>query len=207
MLAWIDLEATSLLTTAHVLEVAAIVTDDQLQEVDRFHRVIYWDGADGLSGLDADSPDEVVAEAALARIELARIDLVVARLHARNGLWAASYASPYLLPEVDDELAAFLARTSRGADGSTAQIAGSSIWFDRGLMAVSLPLALKQLHYRTVDVTTLNEMARRFWPSLLAGIPQKREIHRAMPDVEDSLALGRYYAERISNSLLSEGAL
>lgn len=50
MLAWIDLEATGLIAAEHaVLEVAAIVTDDQLQEVHRFHRVVYWPGAEGLA--------------------------------------------------------------------------------------------------------------------------------------------------------------
>jgi oligoribonuclease len=65
-------------------------------------------------------------------------------------------------------------------------------------MSVHLPRALRQLHYRCVDVTTLNELARRFWPRLHQFVPSKREIHRAMPDIEDSLALCRYYASQIS---------
>lgn len=195
MLAWIDLEATGLVAAKHaVLEVAAIVTDDTLCEVGRFHRVVHWPPAALLAHLGADSPEEDVVTATT----LMKVDRVVVELHAKSGLWAEAAESTHLLTDVDDQLAEFLAQTSIGKDGQKAQIAGSSIWLDRSFMAVSLPLALGQLHYRCVDVTTLNELARRFWFRLHEGIPGKREIHRAMPDIEDSLALCRYYASRIA---------
>lgn len=195
MLAWIDLETTGLLSTEHaVLEVAAIVTDDLLQEVDRFHRVVHWPLTMRFAHLRGDSPeDQFVAAAALMKF-----DRVVIEMHARSGLWAESAASVHALADVDDQLADFLARTSVGQDAQRAQIAGSSIWLDRAFMSVSLPRALRQLHYRCVDVTTLNELARRFWPRLHQGRPSKREIHRAMPDIEDSLMLGRYFAAQIA---------
>lgn len=200
MLAWIDLEATSLVAATHtLLEVAAIVTDDQLVEVGRFHRVVHWPGAERLAHLGADSSDEAFANAAAA----AEIDRVVVEMHAKNGLWSEAAKSSHSLAAVDDQLAGFLAQVAMATDATTgqrvkAQIAGSSIWFDRSLMVVSLPRALEQLHYRTVDVTTLNELARRSWPRLQDGKPKRRELHRAMPDIEDSLMLCRYYVERIA---------
>jgi oligoribonuclease len=200
VLAWIDLEATSLVAAAHaLLEVAAIVTDDQLAEVGRFHRVVYWEGAARLAHLGPDSPDEAFTEAAAAT----GINHVVVEMHARNGLWRESATSPHGLAEVDDPLAEFLAQTAMATDGATGQvlklqIAGSSVWFDRTLMAVSLPQALGQFHYRMIDVTTLNELARRFWSRLHGNKPHRRELHRAMPDIEDSLALCRYYAGQIA---------
>lgn len=195
MLVWIDLEATSLVTSAAILEVAAIVTDDRLLEVGRFHRVVHWRLSEQLAHLGADSSEDAFASGAAVQA----LDLVVVQMHARSGLWNESAKSQHSLAEVDDQLAEFLAQTARGEDGAKAQIAGSSIWFDRGLMTVSLPRALKQLHYRNVDVTTLNEMGRRFWPRLYGGVPSKRELHRAMPDIEDSLGLCRYYAEKIAS--------
>lgn len=200
MLAWIDLEATSLAASAHLLEVAAIVTDDQLREVGRFHRVVYCPLAEQIAHLGLDSPEEALALGAAST----GIDLVVVKLHARNGLWAESVRSPHRLTAVDDQLAEFLALTASSTDATTrqvskAQIAGSSIWFDRALMTGRLPRALKQLHYRCVDVTTLNELGRRFWPKMHGGIPRKREIHRAMPDIEDSLGLCRYYVSQIAS--------
>lgn len=202
MLAWIDLEATSLVAAAHsLLEVAAIVTDDQLVEVGRFHRVVHWEGAERFAHLGPDSSDEAFANAASA----AEIDRVVVEMHAKNGLWPEAAKSLHSLAAVDDQLAGFLAQVAMATDATTgqrvkAQIAGSSIWFDRSLMVVSLPRALAQLHYRTVDVTTLNELARRSWPGLHAGKPARRELHRAMPDIEDSLTLCRYYVEQIASA-------
>jgi oligoribonuclease len=194
MLAWIDLEATGLIATEHaILEVAAIVTDDQLQEVDRFHRVVYWPEAKPLAHLGVDSPEEQFTLAA----NLMKIDQVVLKLHAKSGLWAEAAASTHMLTDVDDQLADFLARVSIGPDAQKAQIAGSSIWLDRSFMSVHLPQALRQLHYKCIDVTTLNELARRFWSPLYQGVPGRREIHRALPDIEDSLALCRYYAAQI----------
>jgi oligoribonuclease len=195
MLAWIDLEATGLIAAKHaILEVAAIVTDDRLQEVDRFHRVVYWEPAQLLAHLGANSTPDRFAEAATSM----EMDPVVIELHARNGLWTEAASSPHSLTEVDEQFADFLARVSVGQDAQRAQIAGSSIWLDRSFMSVSLPRALAQLHYKCVDVTTLNELSRRFWPRLHQGLPGKREIHRAMPDIEDSLELCRYYAARVS---------
>lgn len=183
MIAWIDLESTGLVAAASaVLEVAAIVTDDRLREVGRFHRVVHWPRAEQLA----------------VGSETAGIDPAVVDLHAKNGLWAESARSPHRLADVDDQLAEFLARTATDSSSGRPQVAGSSIWFDRALMVVSLPRALAQLHYRSVDVTTLSELARRFWPGLLGGAPCKREIHRALPDIEDSLALCRYYVEQIA---------
>lgn len=197
MLAWIDLETTGLVATEHaILEVATIVTDDQLREVSRFHRVVYWARAKLLAHLGLDSSEDQLTRAA----DLTKIDPVVVKLHARSGLWAEAARSRHPLPDVDDQLAHFLAEVSVGPDTQRAQIAGSSIWLDRYFMGVSLPRALRQLHYRCLDVTTLNECARRFWPQLHLGVPGKREIHRAMPDIEDSLALCRYYATRIETS-------
>jgi oligoribonuclease len=194
MLAWIDLEATGLIAAEHaVLEVAAIVTDDQLREVDRFHRVVYWPKAKLLTHLGVDSPEDQFARAAA----LLKIDLVVLKLHAKSGLWTEAAVSTHMLTDVDDQLTDFLAKVSGGPDTQKAQIAGSSIWLDRSFMSVHLPQALRQLHYKCVDVTTLNEIARRCWPRLHQGLPVKREIHRAMPDIEDSLALCRYYAIQI----------
>jgi len=195
MLAWIDLEATGLIATQHtILEVATIVTDDRLQEVDRFHRVVHWEPAKLLAHLGTSStPDQFTGAATSLEI-----DPIVIKLHARNGLWAEAASSPHALTEVDDQLADFLAQVSVGQNAQRAQIAGSSIWLDRSFMSVSLPRALAQLHYKCVDVTTLNELARRFWPRLHQGLPGKREIHRAMPDIEDSLELCRYYAAHVS---------
>lgn len=194
MIAWIDLEATGLDAAKHViLEVAAIVTDDQLLEIDRFHRVVRWVPARMLALLGPDSSEAEIKSVAA----VLKIDRVVIDLHTKGGLWAEAAQSEHALADVDTQLAVFLSKTSVEPDGQKAQIAGSSIWLDRSFMSVHMPLALRQLHYRCIDVTTLNELARRCWPRLHQGRPAKREVHRAMPDIEDSLDLCRYYAAQI----------
>lgn len=203
MIVWIDLEASGLRAAVHaVLEFAAIVTDDRLQETGRFHRVVHWEGAAACMHLGADSSEDAFAETAAST----GIDLAVVKMHARNGLWGESARSPHLLGVVDDQLTTFLMQLAGSTDGERAQevppvrppIAGSSIWLDRSFMAVSLPCSLEQLHYRSIDVTTLNELAKRFWPELHGGKPHRRELHRALPDIEDSLTLGRYYAAQVA---------
>lgn len=199
-LVWIDLEATGLVPSEHaVLEVAAIMTDDRLREIGRFHRVVHWPRAAMLEHLGPDSPDAAFAIAATST----GISREVVDLHARNGLWKEAAQSLYCLAAVDEHLAEFIVQTAPSMDGASAPkalLAGSSIWFDRALMAVHLPRSLKHLHYRLIDVTTLSELSRRVWPRLHGGRPSKREVHRAMPDIEDSLALCRYYAEQIEAS-------
>lgn len=199
MLVWTDLETTGLEPKCDsVLEVAAIVTDDQLNETARFTRVIYHPISEELAHLTAESTEAEFEDAANGT----DIDLIVVKMHARNGLWKASAQSPYLLRTVDEEFAAFLLEHSikLEPDKETgkmkpvkAQLAGSTISFDRGFMAEELPVALAELHYRNVDVSTLNELGRRFWPDVHARRPKKGDAHRGMADIEESIAVCRYY--------------
>lgn len=146
-LAWIDLETTGLDPDADwVLEVACIITDDQFNELARFHRVLYHDPA------CIDSCD----------------------------------------PSVVEELAEFLT-PYKGA-----QLAGSTISFDRSFLAEHFPLTHAKLHYRNVDVTALNELARRVWPELYEARPERKEAHRAMSDIEESIAVAKYYIEHLT---------
>lgn len=175
MLAWIDLETTGLNPGRdHVLEVACIVTDDELNEIARFQSVVYYGG----------SPDEHHE--------------VVQKMHTENGLWSecASSTAPTIW-EVDGQLAAFLQQHAAGA-----QLAGSTISFDRAFMQVDLKRAHSVLHYRNVDVTTLNELARRFWPEAYASRPNNdTKGHRAMTDVEESLRVCKHYIKALGGKL------
>jgi oligoribonuclease len=207
MLVWLDLETTGLDPRIDsVLEVAAVVTDDDLREVARFERVIHHEGIDRLAELRPESEDATFAKAA------AGIDVVVARMHTANGLWRAIAESTHLLSDVDGDLAAFLrqyaVKVETLVDSVTGdsvkrvikpQLAGSTISFDRSFLVEDLPLAHAELHYRNVDVTTLNELARRFWPEVHAACPRKLEIaHRAMADIEESIAVCRHYLSRLA---------
>ncbi|MGN6103517.1 MAG: oligoribonuclease [Kofleriaceae bacterium] len=209
MLLWIDLETTGLdASTDHVLEVAAIVTDDNLDEVARFHRVVYSPRADKVchalaTGLVAPGMHHTVAQA-------------VVEMHAKTGLWAESRRGQ-ALATVDSDLAEFIKNHATRVDERPEtdpvriragyatrqtrvppQLAGSTISFDRAFMATRLPTAERALHYRNVDVTSFNEVARRFWPAIHESRPRADDgAHRAMVDIELSIAQLKYYLAHI----------
>lgn len=183
MLLFLDLETTGL-DAAHniVLEVAAILVRDDFSEVARFGRVIGWAPAARFSTGDCRYYD---------------IDPVVIAMHTTNGLWAASARSPHKCVTVDADLAAFV-RTHCGADVGEKQgpqLAGNTINFDRAFLKRLFPETHALLHYRNLDVTTLNEMSKRFWPEVHLARPRAANAaHRAMADCLESLECARYYA-------------
>ena len=181
MLAFLDLETTGL-STEHddVLEIACLITNDHLTEVARYHAVV------------------------MACREFYALPEVVRDMHAKSGLWdEANGLNAKPLLQVDIELAAFLrehaVKIDRSDDGCThlvrPQLVGNGIHFDRAIMRRCLRKAEAELHYRQLDLTSVGEILRRFWPALHAGRPRPVEIaHRAMPDVEESLSVARHYA-------------
>lgn len=192
MLAWIDVETTGLFPKENtILEIAGILTDDKLQETARFQHVVHWPNAQQLVHLHEHSPEDAFLHAA----EDLRLDPVVVKMHVKSGLWKESAASQQTLATIDEQLAELL-ESPPGSQKS--QLAGSSIWFDRAFLEPYLPCTAMAFHHRHVDVSTLNELAQRFWPQLQQRKPVQRELHRALPDIEDSLALGRFYATEIA---------
>lgn len=173
---WIDLETTGLEPQNDtVLEIAAIVTDDKLRELARF---------------------QVVTDMANSRT-LAMLHPAVQEMHTSNGLWRQSELSGVSLATADQALEAFL-DPHKGA-----QLAGSSVHFDRAFMKEHLPRAEKKLHYRHLDVSTLNETARRFWPRIHDNRPGtgNAPIHRALPDIEMSIRTLNYYLQALGTEI------
>jgi oligoribonuclease len=196
MLVFLDLETTGLRPEKHfVLEVAAIITDDELTEIVRFTAVANWVYSHQLAvGREAERENNAW---------YADVDPYVLEMHTKNGLWAASAASKIRRYDIDQMLAAVIDETVRNAGGTPGektgpQLAGNTISFDRAFMRDQLPLSHALLSYRNVDVTTLNEMARRFWPAVHAARPRTAgDAHRAEVDVAESLATARYYAQAL----------
>jgi oligoribonuclease len=182
VIVWVDTETTGLSpASAELLEVAAIITDDDFHEVARFHRVLETVTAWNI--VNNDRRPVPVAPNVIA-------------MHHANGLWvesAQSKAHPY---QVDNDLLAFI-ETHTKKDGETKPtLGGSTVAFDREFMRRYLWQSLQTLHYRNLDVTSLNEMARRCAPNLHKNRPHNGSSvqHRAMPDIEASINVARYYA-------------
>lgn len=174
MLAWMDLEMTGLDHERDVIvEIATLVTDDQLNLVAA--------GPD----LVIHQPDDV----------LARMDAVVVEMHTSSGLLDAIRASTVTLEEAGEQTLAFL--KAHCPEVRVTPLCGNSIGTDRRFLAKYLPAIEDHLHYRSVDVSTIKELARRWYPGLLERAPRKAVAHRALDDINESIAELRFYRERL----------
>lgn len=184
-LCWIDLETTGFSCEKDkILEVACIVTNDSFEEVARF---------------------QAVTDAA-RHIHVADLAPEVVEMHMKNGLLMSS-----LTDKSCDSVAGvmrmlygfinFQAAESIWKDdkGSQLVLAGSTVAFDRSFLEKHGDVG-KILHYRSLDVTTLNQTAQRCWPEVYEGRPPGRKLHRAMPDIEDSIATAKYYRDALRPS-------
>lgn len=192
MLVWIDLETTGLHADRdHVLEIACIVTDDKLVEVGGWSHVVHHPRAHILAALDP-ADDEAIAAAGT----MLGIDPYVVKMHLANGLWAESAASLMKIDGAQHALAEVIKSWCPDTgERSGPQLAGSTVSFDRSFLALHMPKAHALLHYRNLDTTTINELARRVWPEVHAARPsQDGANHRATGDIEYSIATAKYYA-------------
>ena len=171
MLAWMDLEMTGLDPSRHVIvEIATLLTDDDLELV-------------------AEGPDLVVHA---TPDQLAQMDDVVVTMHTRSGLLGEITSSTVSLDEAAEATLAFL---REHIEPGTVPLCGNSIGTDRRFLAAHLPQLETFFHYRSVDVSTLKELIKRWNPGLLAKAPRKAEGHRALDDIRESLAELRYYRD------------
>ena len=111
---------------------------------------------------------------------------VVRDMHTRSGLLAAIEASTLTLEDAGRQTLEFL-KTHVPAKG-TVPLCGNSIGTDRRFLAAQLPDIENWLHYRSVDVSTVKELCRRWYPGVLAKAPEKKTAHRALDDVLESVA-------------------
>jgi oligoribonuclease len=182
-LVWLDLEMTGLDVSRHVIvEVAVLVTDPQLEPLD--------DGVD------------VVVHQPLAA--LAEMDDYVRTMHTKSGLLKEIEASTVSLTEAGRQALEYVARHVPAA--GTAPLCGNSIGVDRRFLDRQLPELDAYLHYRSVDVSSLKELCRRWYPGVYKKRPGKRETHRALDDVRESIAELRYYRDTMLRPVEAPGA-
>lgn len=161
---------TGLDVTRHVIvEVATLVTDDDLAVI-------------------AEGPDLVVAT---PPEQLDLMDDFVREMHTSSGLLTEITSSTVSLEEAGEATLDFI--RSHVRKPRTVPLAGNSIGTDRRFLAAQLPSIEEYLHYRSVDVSTVKELARRWFPQALDGAPPKARGHRAMDDIRESVAELAYY--------------
>ncbi len=170
MLAWMDLEMTGLDPAKHVIvEIATLITDDDLNVI-------------------AEGPELVVKS---SDDELSKMDKVVRDMHTKSGLLKQIKASTVSLEDAGKQTLDFLKQHIPAE--RTVPLCGNSIGMDRRFLAVYLPEVEEFLNYRSVDVSSVKELARRWNPGLLTAAPNKNAGHRALDDIRESIAELQYY--------------
>ncbi len=169
-LIWIDMEMTGLKPDSdRIIEVALVVTDGDLNTV-------------------AEAPVWVVRQSDAV---LAGMDAWNQGAHGRSGLIAKVKAAAQDETAVEAEALAFL---REHVPAKASPMCGNSICQDRRFLARWMPALEDHFHYRNLDVSTLKELARRWKPDLMKGVPKEGK-HEALADVYESIAELRYYRQ------------
>jgi len=173
-LVWVDCEMTGLdLSKDAMIEIAALVTDGDLN--------VLGDGVD----LVLHAPDEL----------LDSMLPVVAEMHASSGLTDEVRASTVTVEQAQAQVLDYI-RTFVPQPGA-APLCGNSIGTDRGFIARDMPELEIFLHYRMIDVSSIKELARRWYPRVYFGQPAKGLAHRALADIQESIRELAYYRQTL----------
>ncbi len=168
-----DLEMTGLDSTKDVIvEIATIITDDDLE--------IIAEGPDLVIG----HPPEV----------LAAMDPFIVDMHSKSGLLDAIRMSQVTLADAGQATLDFIRQ--HAPEPHSVPLCGNSIGMDRRFLAAYLPDVEDHLHYRSIDVSSVKELVRRWYPKISHARPKKEGLHRALDDVRDSIEELRYYRQR-----------
>jgi oligoribonuclease len=169
-LVWIDCEMTGLDVVRDALvEVAVVVTDGELNVLDDGLDIVIATPEDRLTGMDE----------------------VVVQMHTTSGLLDAIREATTPLADAEEQLLDYIRRFV--PDRRKAPLCGNSIATDRGFLARDMPKLDDHLHYRMIDVSSVKELARRWYPKVYFNAPEKRGGHRALADIVESIAELRYY--------------
>ncbi|GAA1270233.1 oligoribonuclease [Kitasatospora nipponensis] len=172
-LVWIDCEMTGLdLDRDALIEVAALVTDSELN--------ILGEGVD----IVIRPPDEA----------LTTMPDVVRTMHTASGL-LDELADGATLAEAEKLVLAYI--REHAPEAGRTPLCGNSVATDRGFLSRDMPALEGHLHYRIVDVSSIKELARRWYPRAYYNSPQKGGSHRALADIRESIAELRYYRESV----------
>ncbi|MQA10134.1 MAG: oligoribonuclease [Pseudonocardiaceae bacterium] len=169
-LVWIDCEMTGLdLGKDALIEIAALVTDAELNVLGEGVDLVIHAEDTALDGMP-----EVVRD-----------------MHTKSGLTEEVRRSSLTVPEAEQQVLDYVRQ--HVPDPMTAPLAGNSIATDRGFLARDMPTLDAHLHYRMVDVSSIKEIVRRWYPRIYYAKPEKGLAHRALADIWESIGELEYY--------------
>lgn len=183
MIGWVDTETTGLEIVGGqdlLLEVAVVVTDDDLNELDHFEHLFRPNSWQWL--------DRIVS------------DEVVLAMHTKSGLIGAVLArlreDVEHIDEIDARMESWLGSSHQGhtlTEPGQLVLAGASVAFDRTVLERFLPRSARWFHYRQIDVSSIKELAKRWAPDLAGEVAVEDRPHRALADIRESIDLLRRY--------------
>ena len=172
-LIWIDCEMTGLnLATDALVEIAVLVTDSELN--------IIGEGVD------------VVIHATQGQLD--SMNDFVRTMHTTSGL-ITEIPNGIQMADAEEQILTYL--KSAGTEPGKSPLAGNSVSVDRNFITRDMPLLHEYLHYRTIDVSSIKELTRRWYPKTYFAAPAKTGNHRALGDIRDSIAELAYYRQSI----------
>jgi len=172
-LIWIDCEMTGLsLEKDALVEIAVLVTDSDLKIINEGVATVICPSSEKLSGMSE----------------------YVRAMHTASGLITEI---PTGLSLVEAELKVITYLLGCGVEPGKSPLAGNSVGVDRSFIARDMPLLNDFLHYRTIDVSSIKELARRWYPKAYFKAPAKTGNHRALGDIQDSIAELAYYRSAV----------
>lgn len=172
-LVWIDCEMTGLDPKFdEIVEIACIVTDAELNELDEGITLVVKPGEESF----------------------ARMDDFVVNMHTVSGL-IEEIPLGIGLADAEQQVLAYV--KTHVPEPRKAPLAGSSVYVDRGFLANYMPELDAHLHYRLVDVSSVKELTRRWYPRVYFASPEKTGNHRALGDIRDSISELRFYRDAV----------
>ncbi len=173
LLVWIDLEMTGLKPQSDViLEIAVIITDNNLDIIAQGPHVIIHQSDDVMS----------------------KMQDYVKNMHSKSGLYNQVLSSKVSISDAQQEVLNFL---KKYCTPGTALLCGNSVWMDKAFLAVYMPELYNFFHYRIIDVSTLKELVKRWYPDRQLNSVSKSENHRALEDILESLEEMKHYKKTI----------
>jgi oligoribonuclease len=174
VLVWLDMEMTGLdPERERIIEVALILTDGQLVEIATGPELVIHQSDEVLGAMDPWNKSH----------------------HGASGLVERVRASTVTESDAEAQMIAFINAHVPVKDRPV--LAGNSIHQDRRFVRRYMPALEKRLHYRMVDVSTIKELARRWYPQIVAKQPAKKETHRALDDIRESVDELRFYKQYV----------
>jgi oligoribonuclease len=173
LIVWVDCEMTGLdLSVDEICEIAVVVTDSELNELDPGLQLVV-------------KPSDAA---------LANMGEFVTKMHTDSGL-ITEIPAGISISEAETQVLEYLKQWV--TEARTAPLAGNSIGTDRMFLNRQMPALDNYLHYRNIDVSSIKELTRRWYPRVYFQLPKKTGNHRALADIKESIQELRYYRSTV----------